>query len=76
MMRKGVVLGKFISANGIQVDPSKIRLIENIPTPRTQKEVRRFLGHAGYYGRFIEKFFQTSFSFIYSIDEGCTVQLE
>ena len=37
MMREGVVLGHFISADGIQVDPSKIRVIENIPTPRTQK---------------------------------------
>ena len=39
MMSEGVVLGHFISANGIQVDPSKIRVIKNIPTPATQKEV-------------------------------------
>ena len=44
MMSEGVVLGNFISADGIQVDPSKIRVIENIPTPGTQKEVRSFLG--------------------------------
>ena len=56
MMSKGVVLGHFIAADGIQVDPSKIRVIENIPTPGTQKEVRSFLGHAGYYRRFIENF--------------------
>ena len=35
MMGEGVVLGHFISIDGIQVDPSKIRVIENIPTPRT-----------------------------------------
>ena len=56
MMSEGVVLGHFISANGIQVDPSKIKVIKNIPTPSTQKEVRSFLGHAGYYRRFIENF--------------------
>ena len=56
MMREGVVLGHFISADGIQVDPSKINVIENIPTPGTQKEVLSFLWHAGYYKRFIEKF--------------------
>ena len=56
MMTEGVILGHFISADGIQVDPSKIRVIENIPTPRTQKEVRSFLGHDGYYRRFIEFF--------------------
>ena len=53
MMSEGVVLGHFISTDGIQVDPYKIRVIENIPTPGTQKEVR---------------IFQTSFSFIYLID--------
>ena len=56
MMSEGVVLGQFISADGIQVDPSKNRVIENTPTPGTQKEVRIFLGHASYYRRFIEKF--------------------
>ena len=56
MMSEGVVLGNFISANGIQVDPAKIKVIKNIPTPSTQKEVRSFLGHAGYYRRFIENF--------------------
>ena len=56
MMHEGIVLGHSISTDGIQVDPSKIRVIENIPTPGTQKEVRSFLGHAGYYRRFIENF--------------------
>ena len=37
MMSEGVVLGHFISADGIQVDPSKIKAIKNIPTPVTQK---------------------------------------
>ena len=56
MMSEGVVLGHFISANGIQVDPSKIKVIRNLPTPSTQKELRSFLGHAGYYRRFMENF--------------------
>ena len=56
MMSEGVVLGHFISVDGIRVDPSKIKVIKNIPTPATQKEVRSFLGHASYYQRFIENF--------------------
>ena len=55
-MRKGVVLGYFISADGIQVDPSKIMVIENMPATGTQKEVRSFLWHASYYRIFIENF--------------------
>jgi hypothetical protein len=55
MMNEGVVLGHFISYAGIQVDPAKIQVILDIPTPSTQKEVRRLLGHVGYYRRFIKK---------------------
>ena len=54
MMTEGIVLGHFILADGIKVDPAKIEVISKIPTPKTLKEVRIFLGHAGYYRRFIE----------------------
>jgi hypothetical protein len=43
MMSEGVVLGHFISSQGIQVDPSKIQVIENLPIPKTQTDVRSFL---------------------------------
>ena len=55
MMMSEVVLGHFISSQGIQVDPSKIQVIQNVPVPKTQNDVRSFLGHAGYYRRFIKK---------------------
>jgi hypothetical protein len=56
MMSEGIVLGHFISSQGIQVDPSKIQVIKNLPTPKTQTDIRSFLGHAGYYRRFIKNF--------------------
>ena len=58
MMSEGIVLGHFISTAGIQVDLAKIKVIKNIPILGTQKEVRSFLGHAGYYRSFIEKKFK------------------
>ena len=53
MATLGVVLGHFISKEGIQVDPTKIELISKLPSPITVKEVREFLGHVGFYRRFI-----------------------
>jgi len=44
-----IVLGKYISTKGIQVDPTKIKVILNFSTPHFQKEVRSFIGYVGYY---------------------------
>jgi hypothetical protein len=45
----GIVLGHFISSAIIQVDLEKIEFISKIPALKSPKDVRIFLGHAGYY---------------------------
>jgi hypothetical protein len=45
MVTNGIVLGYIISSKGIEVDKSKIELIANLPTPKSIKDVRSFLGH-------------------------------
>ena len=49
-------LGHLVSGNGIEPLPEKLEAVENIPPPKTPKEVRQFLGLVGYYRKFVPKF--------------------
>ena len=50
------MLGHIISNKGIEVDKAKIELISKLPSPINVKTMRQFLGHAGFYRRFIKDF--------------------
>ena len=49
-------LGFVVSSEGVEVDEAKITAIRNWPFPMSLAELRRFLGFAGFYRRFIENF--------------------
>ena len=49
-------LGHLISANGIQPLKDKLDMIHDMPAPHNSKEVKQFLGLAGYYRKFVPRF--------------------
>ena len=49
------LLGHMFSSRGIKVDPIKIKAILKIPPPKTEKEIRGFLGRLQYITRFIAR---------------------
>ena len=56
MVKQRIVLGHVISSKGIEVDKAKVDRISSLQPLRTVKEIRSFLGHVGFYRRFIKDF--------------------
>lgn len=50
------MLGHKVSKRGMEVDRAKVEVIEKLPPPISVKGMQSFLGHAGFYRRFIKDF--------------------
>jgi len=59
-VRKIRFLGVVIEPSGIEMEKEKVDRVLNWPEPRNMKDVRKFLGLANYYRRFIKDFAQVA----------------
>lgn len=56
MMKEIKYLGHIVGHGQIKADPSRVQCINEFPQPTTVKQVRRFLGMAGWYQRYIKNY--------------------
>lgn len=54
--KKVLCSGTRFHKKGIEVDKPKVSTIEKLPPPTSVKAIRSFLGHAGFYRRFVKNF--------------------
>lgn len=60
LRREVAYLGHIISEDGVKPDPNKLRAVKEFPRPKNAKNIKQFLGLAGYYRRFIQNFSKIS----------------
>jgi len=50
------LLGHIVGQNGVMQNPEKVKTINKFPIPKTQKEIKSFLGLCTYFRKFIPNF--------------------
>jgi hypothetical protein len=55
-MKAGKLLGHIVSAEGVRIDPSRLKSINTLSLPRSNKQIQSFLGKINLLRRFISNF--------------------
>lgn len=56
MKKETEFLGHILTKDGLKPNPNKIKVIENLEIPKTQRQIKSFLGITGYYRKFVRDY--------------------
>lgn len=68
-------LGHIISTKGIKLNPDKISAVKKFPIPKTQRQIKSFLGLLGYYRKFIPDFAKLTKPLTACLEKGIKIKL-
>lgn len=76
MCKEVAYLGHIVSNEGVKPNPAKIEAVKNFPIPKTQKEIKQFLGLLGYYRKFIPNFAKLTKPMTTCLKKGRVINIE
>ena len=76
MEREGKVFWHKVLEKGIEIDKTNINAIENLPIPQDNRNLKMFLGHAGFYKWFIKHFAKIAMPLTNLLDKETLFYLE
>nr|GEW76167.1 reverse transcriptase domain-containing protein [Tanacetum cinerariifolium] len=76
MVKEGIMLGHKVSSAGLEVDKAKVDVISKLPPPTNIKVIRIFLGHAGFYRRFIKDFSKIAHNLTKLLEKDTTFEFD
>ena len=65
-----------VTPEGIKPNPEKLKAIDRIALPRTQKEIKSFLGITGYYRHFIKDYSKIAYHLIKYLKQGSKINVK
>lgn len=68
-------LGHVVTPEGIKPNPEKLKTIDKIALPKTQKGIKSFLGITGYYRRFIKDYSRVAHHLIKYLKQGTKINI-
>lgn len=68
-------LGHILTKDGIKPNPDKIKVIQEIDIPKTEKQLKGFLGTTGYYRKFIKDYSKIAYPMIRYLKKGTNINI-
>lgn len=76
MKKETEFLGHMLTKEGLKPNPNKIKVIQELTLPKTEKQIKSFLGLTGYYRKFIKDYAKVAQPIIKYLKKGVKINVK